>query len=178
MTKKIWTYIISALCIIGGLYLIINPQLTFTNLVYYIGLIILIIGIIKVLSALINRENFFLPGNYLFSGIINSLFGIILMTNASSTVKVIPIIIGLWLIISSASGLALILNVKRNNNTINNSLLVNHLIKLIIGIIVLTTPIITIVFTGWFLGIILLLIGIYLIVNSFPKQKTYKVKVK
>ncbi len=178
MTKKIWTYIIAILCIIGGVYLIIKPTLSFETLVYYIGLVLLLTGIIKVLASLIIKESFLLPGNYFFGGILNGLFGIILMNNKSTAVNIIPTIIGLWLIISGVSGLALILNLKRNKNIIDNNLLITNILKLILGIIVLTTPIITIVFTGWVLGLILILVGIIMIINSFKNNKIYKVKIK
>lgn len=178
MTKKIWTYIIAILCIIGGVYLIIKPTLSFETLVYYIGLVLLLTGIIKVLASLIIKESFLLPGNYFFGGILNGLFGIILMNNKSTAVNIISTIIGLWLIISGVSGLALILNLKRNKNIIDNNLLITNILKLILGIIVLTTPIITIVFTGWVLGLILILVGIIMIINSFKNNKIYKVKIK
>lgn len=177
-SKKIWNYIIAILLILGGIYLIFEPVNASSNLVFYIGLILTIIGVFKVLSSIINKENFLLPGNFLFNGILNTLFGIILMTNSTTTLKIISTIIGIWLIISATSGLALLFNLKNNKNTINNNLLVSYILKLIIGIIVLATPIITIILTGWVLGIILVLIGVYMIVNSLSKKSTYSVKIK
>lgn len=177
-TKTIWSYIIAILCIIGGIYLILEPVGASSNLVFYVGIVLTIVGVLKILSSLINRENFLLPGNFLFSGIINTLFGIILMTNSTTTLKAISIIIGVWLIISAISGIALIFNFQNNKNTISNNILVSYILKLIIGIVLLTTPIITIIFTGWILGIILVLIGIYMIINNFPKKSTYSVKIK
>jgi len=49
---------------------------------------------------------------------------------------------------------------------------------IILGIIVLTTPIITIVFTGVILGIILIVVGIFTIINFHHNDLSYKVKVK
>lgn len=178
MKKNIWTYIMALLCVVGGVYLIINPEQSFSNIVYYVGLIILISGIFKVIASFINKQSLLLPGNYFLSGILNALFGIILMVNNNAAIKIIPIIIGFWLIINSASNLALVFNLKRSNNTLNNNLLITNILKLILGIVVLTTPIITILFTGYIIGIILILAGIYMIINLLNNKKIYKVKVK
>lgn len=178
MNKKIWTYVIAILCILGGVYLIIKPEQSFSNVVYYVGLAILIAGILKIISSLFNKESILMPGNYFFTGVINTLFGIILMSNSHATIKIIPIFVGIWLILSGTSGLAAIINLGRNNNKFNNQDLIINIVKLILGIIVLTTPIISIIFTGWIIGIILVGTGVYLIFNSLKDRKIYKVKVK
>lgn len=178
MTKKIWTYIISILCIVGGIFLLIEPVNSTTKIVYYIGLIMLIVGIFKVIASLINHNSMLLPGSYFFSGIINVLFGIILMNNTTGVTKTISIIIGLWLIFNAASNLALVLNYKRNNNTLDTTFIVSNVLKLVLGIIVLTTPILGIVFSSWFIAIILILIGIGILYNDYRNKKVYKVKVK
>ncbi len=178
MTKKFWTYVIAILAIIGGIFLILKPEQSTSDIVYYIGLIMLIIGAFKVVASLINKDSIMLPGSFFFGGIINILFGIILMNNSSGVTKTLSIIIGLWLIINAASNLALVLNYKKNNNSIDTTFIVSNILKLILGIIVLTTPIMGVIFTGWVLGIILIIIGVGLIFNSNKTKKTYKVKVK
>lgn len=178
MSKKIWTYVIATLCFIGGIFLLVKPEQSTSNIVYYLGLIMLVIGIFKVLSALIDRSNMLLPGSYLFSGILNVLFGIILMNNTSNVTKTISVIIGIWLIINAGSNLALALNYKKNSNIIDTSYIISNALKIILGIIVLTTPIIGVIFTGYFLGIILILIGIAIIYNDYRKKKVYKIKIK
>lgn len=178
MTKKIWTYIIAILCIIGGIFLIVEPEQSTADIVYYIGLIMLIIGIFKVIASLINKSTILLPGSYFFGGAINVLFGIILMNNTTGVTKTLSIIIGLWLIFNAISNIALVLNYKKNNNTIDTTFIVSNTLKLVLGIIVLTTPIMGIILSGVILGIILVVIGIGIIINANKGKKVYKVKVK
>lgn len=176
--KNIWNYVLGVLFLLGGIVLIFNPNVSFQNLVYYVGLVLLITGLFKVITSVINKESLLLPGNYFFGGILNVLFGIILMVNKAAAVNFIPKVIGFWLIIVSASGLALVLNNKRINNELDKKVLIQNIIKLLFGIIVLTTPIITIVFVGWVLGIILIFVGIGIIYKTYAEKNVYKVKIK
>ena len=42
----------------------------------------------------------------------------------------------------------------------------------------MTTPIITVIFVGWVLGIILIIVGIAIIYNAYTSKNVYKVKIK
>lgn len=178
--KKVWTYIIAVLCIIAGIVLLIKPEESTANIIYYLGIVLLVIGIVKILGSIINKNSVLSPGSYLFGGILNTLFGLFLMVSQEKTLAFVRIPIGLWLILVSSSNLALILNYKRSNNNINIKLLIANILKLIIGIVILTVPRIVVFFTGWVLGVILVFIGVYVIIVNISKEKKsiYKVKVK
>jgi len=177
MSKKIWTYVVGILLIVCGFFLIVMPEQSFSKLVYYLGLAVLITGILKLISTFLNKDSMLLPGDSFVNGALNVLFGIVLMTNTHATLKIIPIFIGVWLILKAIFTLAMIINYKKHND-VNNRILIEGIVKLILGIIVLTTPIITIVFTGVILGIILIVVGIFTIINFHHNDLSYKVKVK
>ena len=175
LSKKFWTYLIGILLIIGGSYLLFNPKQTFSTLVYYMGLAILIYGLVRLISSIINKATL-TPGSGLSTAIINTIFGIILMKNSEATLKIIPIFISIWLIISASTELAILFKYK--NVHLDASLIVSNLGKLILGLCVFTMPIIPVIFTGWILGVILIIIGIYTVVNYKEKDSVYKVKIK
>ena len=176
--KNIWNYVLGFLFILGGVVLIFRPNVSFQNLVYYLGLILLITGIFKIVTSILRHDSFLLPGSFLLGGILNSLFGIILMNNKSAAVNLIPTILGFYLIISGASGLGLLINNKRYTKNIDTKMLIENITKLFLGIIVLTTPIITVVFVGWVLGLILIAIGCVIIFKDYRQKNVYKVKIK
>lgn len=177
MSKKVWTYIIGILLIICGGLLIIKPERSFSQLVYYLGIAILVTGILKIIESFVNKEKLVFPQDSFINGALNVLFGIILMTNTHTTLKIIPTFIGIWLILKAIFTLGAVVNYKKTKD-INYPLLANGIIKLILGIIILTTPIITIVFTGVVLGILLIVVGVFVIINYYRNEGTYKVKVK
>lgn len=178
MKENLWNYILGILCILGGIILIVQPNVSFQNLVYYVGLILFITGAFKAIISIVRKENFLLPGNFFLGGIFNIIFGIILMNGKAFTVNLIPRILGIWLIVVASSGIALVINGKRITNKTDKRYLMENILKLIFGIIILTTPIITVVFVGWVLGIILILVGISIIYNAYQEKNIYKVKIK
>lgn len=174
MKDKILKIVGSALLILGGLYLIFSPSKSFSSLVYVIGLLILIYGLITVIYSFINKDNLLVPGNVLFSGLINILLGIILMVNKNTTIILLSKLLGIWLIIKSIFSISLNYNKKTNDK----KELIIDIIKLVLGILILTTPIISIIFTGLVIGIICVIIGIYNFYDMYSNKKVYKVKIK
>ncbi len=175
MSKRVWNLIIGLGLITLGIFLIIKPDQTFENLIMYIGITLLIVGVLKIVSSIINKQKMLLPGSVIFNGVLNILLGIILITTSSITIKLISIFIGIWLIMSSFSKLLFLYNFKEDIVKYNMFL---QILKLIIGIIVLTTPVITSIFSGLVIGIILIVIGIWTIINEKEEEKIYKVRVK
>lgn len=173
MKSKIWNYFIGAVLIVLGLLWFIKPKAMFASIIYYLGLSILIVGIIKIIASLINKDYFNFDNN-IFSGIINTILGIILMVNSNWTIKVIPLFIGIWLITNAS--ISLLFLFKGNNNT-NQKIIFNYVIKLVLGIIILATDI-TSVLSGAIIGTILIIIGISKIVINLKEQNIYKVRVK
>lgn len=174
--KNYKNYIIAILLIIGGIYLVIKPNMTFQNLIFYVGLIMLIVGISKVLVSITSSLSMLMPGSYFLSGGLTALFGLILMLNKSSAVNIVPKIIGAWLIITSLSNIALYLNLNSKTKDIKE--LIKNIVILVLGILCLTTPIITIIFVGSVVGLILIAAGIYMIITTYQNKNVYKVKIK
>lgn len=174
--KNYKNYIIAILLIIGGIYLVIKPNMTFQNLIFYVGLIMLIVGISKVLVSITSSLSMLMPGSYFLSGGLTALFGLILMLNKSSAVNIVPKIIGAWLIITSLSNIALYLNLNSKTKDIKE--LIKNIVILVLGILCLTTPIVTIIFVGSVVGFILIAAGIYMIITTYQNKNVYKVKIK
>lgn len=177
MSKKIWNIILGILLILGGAILLVNPEQSFNRLVSFVGIVLLITGVIKIIYAFVNRDLIFLPGDVFMSGFLNTLFGFVLLLNPDVSTTIISIFIGLWLISTSLSSLILLLNIK-SRDYFSQTMLVTDIIKLIVGLLVITTPIITALFTSVFLGVFLIVIGICTIFNTKYEEKIYKVKVK
>ncbi len=172
MKKRIIKYIIGLVFIVGGVMLLIKPNSGINTIISYIGAVLFATGILKILYAIFNKV--YVKDNSLFSGIINIVFGIILLFNSEGTTKFISVLLATWLILNSVSSLFVLLNLKN----VSARLLGMNVVKLLLGIMILTTPVITWVFTGIFVGIILIFIGVYIIASYKEEKSVYKVKVK
>ena len=60
MSKKIWNFIIGLVLIIGGAILLVNPEQSFSKLVFFVGIVLLLTGIIKIIYAFLNRDYVYL----------------------------------------------------------------------------------------------------------------------
>ena len=161
MKEKVLKIIGNLLLILGGFYLIFSPSNTFSSIVYVIGLLLVIYGGIIVVYSLIDKDSLTVFGNVLFSGLINILLGIILMVNKNGTIMMLSRLLGVWLIVKSLFSLSLYYgsNIKDKKE-------------------IITTPIISIIFTGTIIGIICVLIGVYNFYDMYTNKSVYKVKIK
>lgn len=173
--KKVWTYIIGFLCVFGGILLILHPDQSISALIHYVGIVLFLTGVVKILSAIISKK-YFVPESSFLSGVWNFIFGLILMYNNALTMSIVPTFIGIWLIITSLSSLIVMFNFRKTY--LDTKRLFTCIFKLIVGIIVLTTPVLLAVLSGVLIGIVLVLIGIWTIVSNLKQDKVYKVKVK
>ena len=174
MKEKVLKIIGNLLLILGGFYLIFSPSNTFSSIVYVIGLLLVIYGVIIVVYSLIDKDSLTVFGNVLFSGLINILLGIILMVNKNGTIMMLSRLLGVWLIVKSLFSLSL----YYGSNIKDKKEIITDLVKLVLGIVILTTPIVSIIFTGTVMGIICVIIGVYNFYDMYTNKSVYKVKIK
>lgn len=174
MKEKVLKIIGNLLLILGGFYLIFSPSNTFSSIVYVIGLLLVIYGGIIVVYSLIDKDSLTVFGNVLFSGLINILLGIILMVNKNGTIMMLSRLLCVWLIVKSLFSLSL----YYGSNIKDKKEIITDLVKLVLGIVILTTPIVSIIFTGTVMGIICVIIGVYNFYDMYTNKSVYKVKIK
>ena len=174
MKEKVLKIIGNLLLILGGFYLIFSPSNTFSSIVYVIGLLLVVYGGIIVVYSLIDKDSLTVFGNVLFSGLINILLGIILMVNKNGTIMMLSRLLGVWLIVKSLFSLSL----YYGSNIKDKKEIITDLVKLVLGIVILTTPIVSIIFTGTVMGIICVIIGVYNFYDMYTNKSVYKVKIK
>ena len=174
MKEKVLKIIGNLLLILGGFYLIFSPSNTFSSILYVIGLLLVIYGGIIVVYSLIDKDSLTVFGNVLFSGLINILLGIILMVNKNGTIMMLSRLLGVWLIVKSLVSWSL----YYGSNIKDKKEIITDLVKLVLGIVILTTPIVSIIFTGTVMGIICVIIGVYNFYDMYTNKSVYKVKIK
>ncbi len=169
------TYITALILIIGGIFFIANPTSTTYTVIHTIGILFIVIGIINILTSIIRKYDILLPGNYLVNGITSLIVGLILSINPESTIKIFATILGVWLLFNGITYLAFSIN---NNESLTSTSSIKNIIKIFLGIIILFTPIVTVLFTSYIIGTLLVISGIYMIVDIKKNEKVYKVRVK
>ena len=171
MNKKIFTYILGALLIAFGILFVVSPSGTFETIVIVFGAVIILFSVIKMFGIL--KSNNLFASFSITGSIIGIVFGFILIVNKEAFVKLIPILLGIWLLLSGISTLLFLL--KSNSN---RGLIVRPIFKIIIGVMCLCLPIIPVVMTGILIGSALILSGGATFINVKDEEVVYKVKIK
>ena len=166
MSKKTWTYVLGALLIGFGVTFILSPSETFESIVLIAGVLLLIFSGMKIVSSLKTNTSY-------TGSIIGIIFGLVLILNREAAVKVIPVLLGVWLLVSGLSSLTYLKNINGDSKLITKAIL-----KAVLGFVALVLPVIPVIATGIVVGIILVLSGISTITNARDDEVIYKVKVK
>lgn len=171
MSKKTWNYVLGALLILFGIIFLISPAGTFETIVLVGGIILIVYAVIGIITAIISKNPY--ASSTVGTSAFSLIFGIILVANTDTAIKVIPVLLGIWLFVSGLSSLILTTKISKDTKA-----LVGPITRLILGAITLALPIIPVVAVGIFLGIVLILSGISTITNQKSEEIIYKVKVK
>ena len=99
-----------------GLFLVIKPDTTITAISYIIGGIIMVTGITFLIKYFSNREQYGLFSGDLIFGVLSIVIGLVLILNPTALAKVIPFIIGVWILISSVTKIEYSMQLKSIDN--------------------------------------------------------------
>lgn len=171
MDNKKITYVLGALLIALGVLFIISPNGVFESIVLFIGIAIMIVSVIGILSAFFSKDAS--SSYFLGSSIIGLIFGVVLINNTSSAIRIIPVLLGIWLFITGIS--TTVYMSKQGSNLVS---MTSPITRMILGVICFVAPVIPISIVGIYIGIILVLAGINTITNVKSEEIVYKVKVK
>lgn len=165
------SYILGGILTIFGIIFLISPQGTFESIVLAAGIILIAYAVLGIISAILNKNPY---ATYSVSGsAITLIFGIILSSHTEEAVKLIPVLLGIWLLTSGITKLVIASKFTKDIKT-----LAGPITKIIIGIIAFTLPVIPVVGAGILIGIILIFSGVTTIMNAKQDEVVYKVKIK
>lgn len=157
----------SVLFLLIGIILFANPNGIISFISYIIGIVVIIVGVVKILSAVKNKG----ASNYdsnLTIGIICAVVGVILIFCGSIIELVFRFFIGGWILLSGVNKLVNALNLK-NVSDKWKALLVISILLIIIGLYVILRS--NLVFSS--IGLIMIIYSSISIISYFmtPKQK-------
>ena len=129
-----------------GILFFINPIESYFSFTTVAGIMLIIIGIFTIIRAFKTTEKAY----YIFRGIINILFGIIVWFTPISTTETLILFYGVWALIRGIY--LLIMSIKRKNIGFNTNTLYN-VVLIILGLLILSNPIVTLLATPYIIGI-------------------------
>lgn len=143
-----------------GILLIFESEVTVITISYVIGSILVAAGTFALIRYVsINKEGFDASELDLLYGIVTIILGILIITHPQAIASIIPIILGIAIIISSASKIQYAFNLKNNGNELWKTTMAIAVISTICGIVLLFNP---------FAGALLLMriVGIFIVIYA------------
>lgn len=129
-----WETILAALMyVIVGALLVIFPTAIAKSLCYTIAIIVIAIGVIKLISFLIKKEQDGFVRTGLVSGIIFILIGVFIAVKSSVIISIIPFVLGILIAVSGFTKLQNVIQLKKLGEN-SKGMLVMALINIVIGL--------------------------------------------
>lgn len=143
-----------------GILFFTNPIESYFNFTTIAGILMVIIGIFDIVRAFKSMDK----GYYIFSGIINIVFGLIVWLTPIATTETLILLYGIWAVIR---GIYLfIVSIKRKEIGFNLRTLY-YVILVLLGLFILANPILTLLASPYIIGIYFIVSAIFEIYLGF-----------
>lgn len=157
-----------------GLFLIIKPDTTITAISYIIGGIIMVTGITFLIKYFSNREQLGLFSGDLIFGILSIVIGLVLVLNPTALAKIIPFIIGVWILISSITKIQYSMQLKTYDNQAWVYTMIIAIITFIWGLLLIFDPFGGAMAITQIIGIFILVYAVLDFIEVFIIRKNLK----
>ena len=152
------------LMVATGAFCFINPGQTFMTMAFVIGSVMVINGVIHALGFLLSRGSFGIGDNngwILIDAILTLLLGILILCNQLTVDMAIPMIFGMWVLVSGLLRFEAATRINRQKKPGNfKAAFITGVVTILVGLIGFINPFVTYVSIIITLGIFLVVQGI------------------
>lgn len=167
--------ITSIILIILGVLLICQSEATILAIAYLIGGIILALGLVSAIKFFKNLNNEKKGDLDLVYGIISVILGIIVVKNPEAIASIMPVILGISIIISSATKLQYAFELKANDNNLWKTTMVLSIISTLCGLVLLFNPFKAISYFTKVVGIFIIIYAVLDMVSTYTIKRNVKI---
>lgn len=174
------SFILGILFIFVGIVVILTPFESYITLSTLFSVIFFISGVFGIIYSVVNRKCIDNWGWGLFSGIIDLIFGLILILNPPFAVIALPIFVGFMLMFSSMNSMAISFDLKSFRVKGWGWLLALGILGTLLSVVMILNPEIGSITVVTWTSLTFITIGIFKIVLSFELKriKDFSRKIK
>lgn len=166
------SFLSSVILVILGILLIFESEATIISISYILGAIIIALGVMEMLKYIkdMNSKNQNILD--LAYGIICVVFGVIVILHPHAIASIIPFVVGIIIILNSATKLQYSMELKKNQNELWKSTMIIAILTTICGIVIIFNPFSGAVLITKIIGIIIVIYSILDIISSLTIKNT------
>lgn len=162
-----------ALALLGGL-LFFQSEATIISVSYIIGGILIAIGVLTIMKYINAYRKSSKNELDIIYGTVTVILGIIVIGNPKAIASIIPFVIGILIILSSATKLQYSLELKKSNNDLWLSTMILSIITTLVGIVLIFNPFQGAEFITKLVGILIFTYAILDIISTITIKRTVK----
>jgi uncharacterized membrane protein HdeD (DUF308 family) len=170
--SRILAYTVGTLAAVAGLVLLFWPDRTIVVVARLAGILIICVGVAEAFDAITTHRKGSYWGFLLVRGLVNIVFGALLLFWGDITITVLVWLFGLDLMITGVIGLFVMRDVPKDMG--RNSLLLRSGVAIVIGLLVVVWPDVTLKIIAIIVAIQLLLVGALLLYSGWALGRVEK----
>ena len=164
------TIIFSVLLIIFGGIIIANPEGTMAAFAVFISIIMIITGIFNI-TLYRSMKEFKGSVYYLIEGAVSIIIAILLLSSAEALKNFVPLLIGFWIALKSATAIITSIEFKKCENTNYNPILTGGVLGIALALLIAAFPKIVSIYISFILGIAFIAVGVFIIFFAYRMRK-------
>ena len=155
-----------------GLLLIFQSEITIVSISYIIGAVLVALGALAAINYVKNKETSNKKEMDIVYGTVCIVLGILVICNPQGIASLIPFIVGLVIIITSATKLQYGVELKKQNNNLWKTTIVLATVTMLCGILLIFNPFQGAVFITKVVGILILVYAVLDIISTLSIKST------
>ena len=175
--KHWWMYlIIGVLAFILGVFMLINPAITYEMMTLLLGLALLIFGVIEMIVGIFSRNIFVSRAAVIIGAVLNIVLGILLAANPGIAALTLPLILGMWMLYQSFMTISYAGDLKNFKVKGYGLTLFCGIVLLVLAILILLRPVaIGMVTVSIYIALSFIIYGLSEIVSAFRLKAIHHV---
>lgn len=175
MKKFFRSSLITSIVLIAlGFLLVFQSDAVIYSISYVIGGILIAIGVLAVIKFIQNTNNAQKSELDIVYGIVSVILGIVVIKNPEAIASIIPIILGISIIISSATKLQYSIELRANGNSLWKTAMIISIISTLCGIVLLFNPFKAISSFTKIVGIFIIIYAVLDMISTFTIKRNVK----
>lgn len=176
MKKFFRSSLITSLFLIAlGILLIFQSEVTIITIAYVVGSVIIALGVLSGIKFFSNLSKEKKSELDLVYGIISVVLGIVIINNPEGVASIMPIILGVSIIISSATKLQYAFELKSNNNNLWKTTMLLSIISTICGLVLLFNPFKAISYFTKLVGVFIIIYAVLDMISTYTIKRNVKI---
>jgi len=175
VNKVFKSSIISSIILIAlGILLIVQSEATIVTISYIIGGILIALGVIAGIKFIKNIKERTKNDLDIVYGIVCIILGVLVIKNPEAIASIIPFVLGLIIIINSATKLQYSFELYKEKNKLWLSTLILSIIMVVCGIVLIFNPFKGAILITRIVGVFILIYAVLDLISTFVISQTFK----